>query len=46
LPKYVTDNNASNVTSFKEFLVLEPEPQVPKRQIYILLTLNHVSWAI
>lgn len=41
---YITDNSASNVTSFKDLEVFEPEPQVPKRQVYILQTLNHVSF--
>lgn len=44
LAKYITDNSVSNVTSFKDLEVFEPEPQVPKRQVYILQTLNHVSF--
>lgn len=44
LLKYISDNSASNVTSFKDLEVFEPEPQVPIRQVYILQTLNHVSF--
>lgn len=42
LPKYIPDNSVSNLTSYLE--AFEPEPQVPIRQVYILQTLNHVSF--
>lgn len=44
LLKYIPDNSMSNLTSFKDLEVFEPEPQVLKRQVYIIQTLNHVSF--
>lgn len=44
LLKYIPDNSMSNLTSFKDLEIFEPEPQVLKRQVYITQTLNHVSF--